>query len=304
MHQVVSCTGDFDFPFLNFLALEFALFKTYAIPSISNILAGTRQFERHCLKRTEDTTLIMLEMVEPYARKTYRDMKNEGKVDEKEDQKDEWREKTALERMNFIHGHYPIQQEDYLYTLAMFVLEPARWIDRFEWRTTTDLEKNAILAMWIHHGERMHIQNIPRSYKGMEAWAEEYEARHTTYSQSNATIATATTNLFLTLIPTGLHPLGRQVIACLLSDRLRTAFAIPPPPRGLTTLVVTILKLRGWFVRHCLLPRRLPLIRTALTSNSEDKFVPRWNKYKAVYPHGYKIQELGPDRFLNKCPVS
>lgn len=33
-----------------------------------------------------------------------------------------------------------ISNEDMIYTLALFALEPARWIKRYEWRELTDLE--------------------------------------------------------------------------------------------------------------------------------------------------------------------
>ncbi|KAI7831450.1 hypothetical protein BC939DRAFT_391887 [Gamsiella multidivaricata] len=271
--EVSSNFADIDFPFLNVVSLEFALFKTYAIPSISKILAATRQFKDSCSKRTEDTTLILQEMSEGYARKQFREI-IERRVDEEEDKNDERREFIATERLNFIHGHYPIKQEDYLYTLALFVLEPHIWISRFEWRESTELERN------------------------------EYERSHMVYANTNVAIAEVTTDLLLSLAPSFTHAFGRQVVSALLSDRLRTAFAIPPPPAGLTTVIVGALKLRAFFVRHFMLPRRYPNVRTALRANEENKYVPLWNKYAPVYPDGYKVEDLGPAKFLGKCPMS
>ncbi|KAG0367452.1 hypothetical protein BGZ54_003865 [Gamsiella multidivaricata] len=301
--EVSSNFADIDFPFLNVVSLEFALFKTYAIPSISKILAATRQFKDSCSKRTEDTTLILQEMSEGYARKQFREI-IERRVDEEEDKNDERREFIATERLNFIHGHYPIKQEDYLYTLALFVLEPHIWISRFEWRESTELERNATLAIWQHHGERMKIRNIPRTVQELEEWTEEYERSHMVYANTNVAIAEVTTDLLLSLAPSFTHAFGRQVVSALLSDRLRTAFAIPPPPAGLTTVIVGALKLRAFFVRHFMLPRRYPNVRTALRANEENKYVPLWNKYAPVYPDGYKVEDLGPAKFLGKCPMS
>lgn len=139
--EVSTATSGYDFPFVNVVSLEFALFKTYAIPSISKILAATQQFATQCPKRADDTGLILGEMTEPYKRQTFRRM-TEGKEDLAEDLTDEKRARLALEKLNIIHGHYPIRQEDYLYTLALFILEPVSWINRLEWRQVTDLEKN------------------------------------------------------------------------------------------------------------------------------------------------------------------
>ncbi|KAK3808822.1 MAG: hypothetical protein JOS17DRAFT_796829 [Linnemannia elongata] len=205
--EVSTATSGYDFPFVNVVSLEFALFKTYAIPSISKILAATQQFATQCPKRADDTGLILGEMTEPYKRQTFRRM-TEGKEDLAEDLTDEKRARLALEKLNIIHGHYPIRQEDYLYTLALFILEPVSWINRLEWRQVTDLEKN------------------------------NYERENMVYAPSNVAIAQATTSLLLSISPKALHPLGRHIISSLLTDRLRTAFAIPNPPRGLTTFIL------------------------------------------------------------------
>jgi len=139
--EVATATQAYEFPYLNVVSLEFALFKTYAIPTISKILAGSRQFASQCAKRADDTGLILAEMNESTKRQEYRAL-TQKQVDPEDAIMDQKRERVALEKLNFIHGHYPIRQEDYLFTLALFVLEPDSWIGRFEWRSLTMLEKN------------------------------------------------------------------------------------------------------------------------------------------------------------------
>jgi hypothetical protein len=50
--------------------------------------------------------------------------------------------------MNYLHGIYQkvdlISNDDLLYTLALFALEPGKWISRYEWRDLTDLELCAL----------------------------------------------------------------------------------------------------------------------------------------------------------------
>ncbi|KAK3841740.1 MAG: hypothetical protein J3R72DRAFT_368867 [Linnemannia gamsii] len=270
--EVATATGAYDFPYMTNVSLEFALFKTYGIPSISKILAATKQFAADCTKRADDTELILAEMTEAYKRQSYRSM-TEAHPDLEEDVMDAKRQQVALEKLNFIHGHYPIRQEDFLYTLALFVLEPVSWLDRFEWREVTELEKN------------------------------NYELENMVFARSNVVVAGATTNHLLSRAPKALHPLGRHIVSALLTDRLRTAFAIPKPPRGMTTLVVSILNLRKYFIRYFLLPKKYPLFRSALRANEQGKFVPRFNKYTPVYPDGYHIEDLGPSKFVGRCPV-
>lgn len=51
---------------------------------------------------------------------------------------------SAIARMNWLHGRYQkagkISNDDMLYTLALFLLEPERWIRLYEWRDLTEME--------------------------------------------------------------------------------------------------------------------------------------------------------------------
>jgi len=53
---------------------------------------------------------------------------------------DSERRARALARMNFLHSHYLISNDDMLYTLSVFIVTPRRWIEKYEWRPLTDLE--------------------------------------------------------------------------------------------------------------------------------------------------------------------
>ncbi|KAF9288763.1 hypothetical protein BGZ88_008056 [Linnemannia elongata] len=303
--EVAANVSELDFPYINVVSLEFALFKTYAIPSISKILAATKQFTSNCLRRTDDTVLILLEMNEGHGRNVRRTMLEGGKVDEEQLANDERRREIATERLNFLHGHYNIKQGDYLYTLAMFILEPAVFIDKFEWRETTLLEKNALLALWTVNGKNMGIKDIPETLDELKAWADAYEDEHSQYNPANVEIADVTIDLLLShQAPKFMHPFGRKAIAALLTPRLRKAFNMPTPPAGLTTIMESALKARGLFIRYFMLPRRLPRVRTALRVNKEGKYVPAFHKYGVVYGDGYRVEDLGPEKFVGKCPIS
>ncbi|KAF9148533.1 hypothetical protein BG015_009725 [Linnemannia schmuckeri] len=303
--EVVGNLSDLEFPYINVVSLEFALFKTYAIPSISKILVATKQFTNNCLRRTDDTVLILLEMNEGHSRNVRRTMLEGGKEDEEEVLNDERRREIAAERLNFLHGHYNIKQGDYLYTLAQFIQEPAVFIDKFEWRETTLLEKNALLALWIFNGKNMGIKDIPETLDELKAWADAYEEEHSQYDPANPIIADVTIDLLLGhQAPKFMHPFGRKAIAALLTPRLRKAFGMPAPPAGLTTIMETALKARGLFIRYFMLPRRLPRVRTALRVNEHGKYVPAFHKYGIVYGDGYRVEDLGPEKFVGKCPIS
>jgi hypothetical protein len=50
------------------------------------------------------------------------------------------RHARAIARMNWIHDQYKISNDDKLYTLSVFVTSPARWLQKYDWRPLTDLE--------------------------------------------------------------------------------------------------------------------------------------------------------------------
>src|SRR3954451_14697827 len=111
-HQrIVFLSTCFEFPFDTTRALEFALYRTYCVPSVSELLDRTGEFLRLPQKRYDDTDLIVSELMEwGY---------------------DSERGKRALRRMNQIHGRFAIANDDFLYVLSTFVFEPIRWNARY-----------------------------------------------------------------------------------------------------------------------------------------------------------------------------
>src|SRR6266540_1840238 len=64
-HQRIAfLTMRGDFPFDTTRALEFALFRTFAVPSIGGLLDSTKEFETRAQKRYDDTDIIVSEMIE------------------------------------------------------------------------------------------------------------------------------------------------------------------------------------------------------------------------------------------------
>ena len=62
-HQrIVFLSTCFDFPFDTTRALEFALFRTFSVPSISSLLDRTGEFRFRAQKRYDDTDIIVSEL--------------------------------------------------------------------------------------------------------------------------------------------------------------------------------------------------------------------------------------------------
>ena len=82
-----------------------------------------------------------LEMADAYGHIEQARRKNPNLTQEEADEQRD-RQKHALKRLNEIHGRYNILNGDYLYTLSLFIVEPMKWVNKYEWRQLEQLEIN------------------------------------------------------------------------------------------------------------------------------------------------------------------
>ncbi|SDE81261.1 oxygenase MpaB family protein [Limimaricola pyoseonensis] len=240
-------------------ALEFALFRTYAVPSISGLLERTGEFLRRPRKRYDDTELLLSEPLENGL--------------------DSGRGREAIGRINAMHGSYRIANEDMLYVLGTFVLEPVRWLERFGRRPMTPHERAGWTNYYRALGRRMGIEGIPEDFDGFAAQNARVERERYRYADSNRAIGTATLDLLLGFyLPRPLIKAARPVALSLMDAPLLAAMGFAPPPAGLRRAVLAAMAARAAVLRR--LPRRRrPRRITAL--------------HRPGYPVGYRIAELG-----------
>ena len=172
-------------------ALEMALYRTFCAPTTSALLDRTREFQDRAQRRYDDTSLLMVEIVEwGY---------------------DSDRGKELLARINRFHRTYDIANDDFLYVLSTFHLEPVRWIARFGWRSLTPNEVQASYFFWREVGRRMNIRDIPPSHEEFERWSLDHERTCFAYSDSNRRVARATRELFVGWAPRPLRDAQRFI---------------------------------------------------------------------------------------------
>lgn len=159
--------------------------------------------------------------------------------------------------MNFLHSNYikagKILDDDMLYTLSLFALEPVRWINRYEWRNVSEFERCALGTFWKSIGDAMEISYdaLPSSKTGfrdglhwfeeIEAWSVAYEAKAMVPHKDNYMTANATIEILLWEVPSFLKPLGRKSVYLLMEDRLRAAmmYVTHRPPNSFLTIFIT-----------------------------------------------------------------
>ena len=109
--QIYRILVSHEFPWDMNQSLSFALYRTYAVPSIGRLLKQTGEFTERTQKRYDDTALILDTVLE------------HGMGSEPG--------RAAIRRMNQMHGAYPICNDDKLYVLCTFVTMPIRWLDAY-----------------------------------------------------------------------------------------------------------------------------------------------------------------------------
>jgi hypothetical protein len=258
-----------EFPWDINQALSFALFRTYAVPTIGRLLFETGEFTERVQKRYDDTGLILDAVLE------HGFTSDPGRV--------------AIRRMNQMHGSYDISNDDMRYVLSTFVVTPVRWIDDFGWRKLT---RNEIVGSTNYYralGKYMGIKQIPETFEAFEKFLDDYERDHFLFDRGGRAVADSTLELLCTFPPNNLAPaaLIKRFSWALMDDPLLVAFAYRRPSRLARTLSRGALKARARLVRF------YP-VRT------EPKFARDLPNIRS-YPTGYEVEKLGT--FPRTCPV-
>ena len=268
--EIVRLTVFYEFPWDFNRALELALYKTFAVPSIVKILHNTKQFENDSQKRYDDTDLFLSEIIE-----------NGLGVG---------RGQQALERLNFIHSNYKISNEDYLYVLSTFIFDTGNWINQFGYRKLSSHEELAGFYVWKEIGEKMDIKDIPDNIADFKKFHDDFEKEHFKFSEANIKVARATEDLMLSwYMPKFMFATARPFLHAVMEPHLLKAFNYKEPGNAMRELVKKTLRARS--LAESLVPRTTPYIRT------------KDHKHKA-YPNGYTMNDLGPDKLkkVAGCP--
>ncbi|MDL9936049.1 oxygenase MpaB family protein [Gordonia sp. ABSL1-1] len=268
--EIARELGTREFPWGITQALSFALFRTYAVPSIGDLLYKTGQFTEVTQKRYDDTVLLLDAPIEhgfdaPAGR-------------------------AGVRRINQMHAMYDISNDDMLYVLSTFVVCPVEWVNAYEWRKLTDAEVTGLTNYYRTLGKHMAIKDIPETYADFEKFYVDYEVANFAYSADSLAVADATLDLLCTFAPYKFLPRSvvRRMSFALMDDRLREAFGYPKPSAVEIAAVRGGLKARGLAIRFFATPR------------AENIFGRQMPQVRG-YGDGYQAEDLGT--FAPKCPV-
>lgn len=257
--EIVRTLALLEFPWDITQALSFALFRTYAVPSIGRLLHETQQFEQACQKRYDDTGLLLeAPLVHGF---------------------DSAPGRTGVRRINQMHRRYDISDDDMRYVLSTFVVVPKRWIDAYGWRPLTDTELRATVRYYGELGRRMGIRDVPTTYDGFARLMDDHERRHFAYDEGGRRVADATLRLLTTFYPRPARRAVELFSRCLMEPELLAAFGYDDPGPGARRVARSLLRARARVLRHT-------------PSRRRPRYFADLGRMRS-YPHGYDLASLG-----------
>ena len=269
--EILEGLAAHDYPWDTMQALSFALFRTFAVPSIGGLLDRTGEFTERVQQRYDDTALL-LEEVQRHGL-------------------DSARGRQAVRRINQMHGMYDISNDDMRYVLATFVVVPARWFLAWGWRPMTPHEQQASVAYYRDLGRHMAIRDLPETYEEFERLLDDYEAVHFSFDEGARRVADSTLELMATFPPTSWLPAwaARRFAFALMDEPLLRAFGYPMPTRAERGAVRLGMRARALGLR--LAPGR-----------GRPKWASDFGRFRSR-PDDYLIDRLGTFTPAPGCPV-
>jgi hypothetical protein len=260
--EIVWLVSRHEFPWDYNQGTGIAFLRDYGIPSIAALLDRTGEFEHDGVKRYDDTLLVAEEATA------------EGM--------DSARGHAGVRRLNRIHGHYDIPNDEFQYVLATTIVGPVEWIREFGWRDLEPVELQALAGLTTRFGELMGITGLPTTYDGYLTLLRDYERERFACTGPSRRVTEATLRIARQVAPRLLRPLARRVTIALMDEPLRIALGMPEQPAWFVAAVRRGLRARARLLRFA------PPRRTA------------YHHRPTSYPHGYTLEDLGPASMLDE----
>ncbi|MFC9428353.1 oxygenase MpaB family protein [Streptomyces sp. NPDC056987] len=222
------------------LGLTLGFVRTFGIPGIAEVLAGTGRMTGDPRTRTKATGAAMFTLI--------------GRGVESPEGR------RVVEGLRRIHDRPDITPDHMRYVLACFTVCPLRFIDDHGHRAVTAEERDAAYAFHVSLSDALGLpedesesgsEDVGEStggnpagagLGGVERWMRAYESRHFAPSpEGGALWAAASKGLLGRRLPRPLAGLAPAVAASLLDAPLRTALHVrraPAPVRALVTLAL------------------------------------------------------------------
>ncbi|AEW99262.1 hypothetical protein SCATT_p10690 (plasmid) [Streptantibioticus cattleyicolor NRRL 8057 = DSM 46488] len=212
------------------IGLNLGFYRTFAVPAIARVLAGTGKMTTRPKVRAKVTGEMMYALI------------HHGL--------DAPRGQAVIDALVRLHAGLPAAEEDFVYVLAAFCVTPLRWIDQHAWRPTTRTERDAAHVFYAGLARRMGIDGMPDSYAELAAWMTRYETERFAPTPEGRLLLGSTRSVLADRFPRPVAPLAQAAFGALFDDRARRAFGMRKPGVPLRWGVAAALWARGRWMRR------------------------------------------------------
>jgi cytochrome b involved in lipid metabolism len=207
LHHIVTSAFRFEARVLEMLAIN----RVAQSPAIGTFFRSTKEAETNAVMRFFDTYSLYGNVFEWGV--------------------DSFRGRSAIERMNQIHGRYYIPNAEIKFVLLQGAFTWLDGADRIGHRPVSELERRGMLSSWVRMGKAMHIQDLSDDYAEMYGWYREVcaaTAEHEPYKRTTfEAIVGASLSGQLPTLRNGLF-MAAQVA---MDDTYRAATGYPEPTK-------------------------------------------------------------------------
>jgi hypothetical protein len=135
-----------------------------------------------------------------------------------------------IDRLNAIHAHFPLRNEDSLYTLSTLALDPHAITADLGRSPFSAAELEAQWRFWRTVARHQHIRDIPDGREELSRWAAAYEQREFASTHDGREIARALIGAFAQrVLPAALRPHATRIVSAVCPPHLRRVHGLPDP---------------------------------------------------------------------------
>ncbi len=187
-----------------------------------------------------------------------------------------------MRRLNKIHGHYDIPDDEFAFVLATTIVGPVRWINEFGWRPLDPRRWRRSARVTTRFGELMGLKGLPTTYDGYERLLVDYETERFEFTPANRRLTEASIRIAREVAPPPDEAADPQ------GDHRADGRAAPGRPRHAEA--AGLVRPRR--------ARRAALAGTGARGSSRPRRTAYHHK-PSTYPMGYRLGDLGPASMLD-----
>ncbi|MFF4028103.1 oxygenase MpaB family protein [Nocardia elegans] len=241
-------------PPLVYALFTVAFLKQVAVPTMARTLyrRGTGDIVRSTIERNDDTIVFFGQLLDHGP--------------------DSETGRAWIDRLNQIHAHFPLRNQDSLYTLATLALDPHEITASLGASPFTSREREAHWMFWRAVAVRQHIEDVPATAAELREWSRRYELLEYEPSREGRAIAAALIEAFgERCLPRPLRPQAARIISVFCPPALREVHALPEPGPVITLAIRAAFHIYVRTLRH----RRLDASRSLVQEFGDRRYGPR-----------------------------